>query len=148
MKISKKMVLIILIVVIVVIFAIQAIPYVVNKKSNGGTSQSTSTSTSTEEATSFPEQTIDGILFNGVNLSYDKTNGTIVIVLVTNTTSSPMYIKKVYFSLQDKDGNVIGSSLLWIDKTLAANESIVPQAGFSSDVTSAKKIVYTNIVTK
>jgi hypothetical protein len=149
MKVSKKMILIILIVVIAVIFAIQAILYVVNKKSNGGASQSTSTSTSTlEQPASFPEQTINGVLFNGVNLSYNTTSGTTVIVLVTNTTSAPMYIKYVDFSLQDANGNEIGNSTLWIDKTLAVNESTASQSGFSSDVTSAKKIEYTNIVTK
>jgi hypothetical protein len=131
-KINKKYILIIIIVVALVVLFLIFKDKINIKSSN-------ETQTATEK---LGDATINGLEINNFNMTLED-GSTTIIAVATNITDSEMYVKYINYVLKDKDGNEIGKSYFYVDKTLKSNESTIMQSGFSKDVTSTNKVEYT-----
>jgi uncharacterized protein YcfL len=92
-------------------------------------------------ASAYDDQTIDGILISGFNMSYQDSQ-TSASAIIKNTTSEVVYINYINATLKDGNGNDIITLMLYVDKKLEPNEEVTVESSANIDVTNAKVITY------
>lgn len=80
------------------------------------------------------EQNMNGVSITNITLT-TKDNTTTYQATVTNTTEEVKHVTKIDITLKDKDGNVIGTSVGFVDADLQPTEARIIQCNFDGDLT-------------
>lgn len=80
------------------------------------------------------EQNMNGVSITNITLT-TQDNTTTYQATVTNATEEVKHVTKIDITLKDKDGNVIGTSVGFVDADLQPTEARIIQCNFDGDLT-------------